>query len=453
MRKINSYNISPSIEVIKWEGEKGKDIEGRIAFLPQNFSTKEFWGEKASLILCGKGYRDPYTGSVIKKGYVIALPLEMISNVKIISASPYLFLTKEKKITIRMPVSYQVKYKNKIIENDVYYSKTFEIEKLKNKNVKEFLSGAFGIPKNKIQARKTVTEEEYRDGYKKHKVIVSIENEKFIVKEEEYEDLRYAPLSVLLEKIPCLECEVIIQFQERPYNEYLLNPHISKEIIISPRKPIFSYYDFLIEPEKFLQLKKREKIKTHEITVKSKIENKEEMSFDEFLSELKDCEIKEIKEEIKEKEERLKEIEKYMHYYAYIPKTKIIKKFSHFYDVKETKKVIDSLPENIWVKIREDVGCDINYIDADYYVSIIIPHQKIDLHFFYYSDKYGTKKGGESEIKIAETTEKDLKEQEKKRENETKNLKKEIEELEKKLNEIKQKNPRKVYKNIVNFLS
>ena len=471
-RPLIEREISPRFEVIEWNGDKGKVADlGRIAFPPRSATQKVFYGKKVSFVFRGMAYRDPYTGSELRKGHVIALPVEVLNDVNIIKAREGLTWISDdfSTVTFEMIFYYEREYRGQNIRGKIKYYKSVPIASVINKPAGKVLSRLFDIPEEKIEfsdGRCDLKEE--RDGYIIKRCELHIRDGKYILKEEQEEDLAYAPLDVLLQKLDSLSVKLYGYFttdsetmQER---RSFLHPCLDDYFTI---KPSVSAYSFKMNSRTLSELLNSGKLEIKKIIMR-KVHTIEEgqryweytnwsgqMSFDDFLEELREYDILKFKEEIDKKTKRIEEINNFKHYYANLSKEHIIQKFHELWKVTH-KGLVEDIDKRAWVKVLEEkVGADISYTEWSYDISIIIPEKQLEIKGYYSEsdDEYACNKGGDYTREKTEITEKELRKQEAERKEEIEKLNKEIEELKERIEEYKKKNPRELYNNIVQFFS
>lgn len=512
------YEVSPCFEVINWQGEKGEVAGlGRIAFLPKSVK-QEFQGRKVSFIFRGRGYRDPYTGSELRKGYVIALPVEMLNDVRVVSVEvdEVLFGEGIDTVQIKMIADYEKEYKGGTIRGRVNYYETVALEKVINRPLKEVISELFSdvIQKaEKIDCHPAwLGERDIRNGYiATHYELSYDENTGYLtLKTKSRECLSYAPLEVLLNRFDSLEVEAVAHYTiEKGVIERWKSSHLHKclenYIWISPEKPVYSCKSFKLSLDEFHELLSTGKIQVTELKMqrihdiyhgvyKSEFcyweeghlkEHSGYFSFDEFLNDLKEYDLKEINEHISRDKKRLEEIESRMHYYIKMTKDEIAEMFRELTGVsmaekiiisfasgeyrsdeeiekdhKEMQKNISEILEKIdreaWVKVlSRDADWSGMYIESKKTISIVIPEKNIEIVVRHkrYTDGYEEESGEFIKYKTneVEITEVELERQEKEREQEIQRLNREIRELEEKKNLIEQKSPKDLYGDIVGF--
>ena len=502
-RPLIEYEISPCFEVIEWQGEKGEVVDlGRIAFPPKSAKQKAFSGRKVSFVFRGRGYRDPYTGSELRKGYVIALPIDVLNDVEITEAKLGLAWISEdfSDVKIEMIVYYEKEHKGKRIKNEISHYKSVSIASIINKPVAEVLSSLFGVPQEKIKYRNVwLDTKKRRDGYVIKKCELRIVDGKFVVKDERKESLYYAPLEVLLQKIDTVSATVYGYFttdndvmQKRTS---FIHPCLEDYFALDPLE---SAHTFDMHSEELRKLLKSGKLEIKEIIMRKvhtifggKREWKYdswngEMSFDRFLQELKDYDVNKLEEQLKNKENYLEEIHSYYkHYYVYFTKEKVVQLFQQlthvsieekiiisftsdeyrteeeinrdYQKIKQSiKEILSQIDKGAWIKVLSIKGSwDGMYNDSKEEISIIIPKKCTEIQVYHkrYTDGYEEESGEfiNYEINRTELTEEQLRKQEMGRKQEVQRLNREIDELKKKIDEIKQKNPRELYNSIVRF--
>ena len=514
------YDIPPCFEVIDWQGGKGQITGlGRIAFLPR--SVKQgFQGRKVSFVFRGRGYRDPYTGGELRKGYVIALPVEMLSDVKIISVKvdEVLFGESIDTVQIKIIAEYEREYKGKTIRGRINHYKSVPLHSVIDRPFKDVISELFPdviqkTPADKIDCYPAwLGERDIRDGYivTHYELSYNKNNGCLTLKTETKECLSYAPLEVLLNRFDSLKVKATAHYTiERGVVEKWKSSHLHKclenYIWISPREPVFSCKTFKLSLDEFHKLLNAGKIQITELKMRrihdiwdgeyhsefcywEKGHLKDHsgyFSFDEFLNDLKEYDLKEIDEHISLDKKRLEEIESNMHFYVRMSKDKIAEMFQELTRVSVAEKIIVSLSsdeyrsdeeiekdykemqENIseilekidkeaWVKVlSRDAEWSGMYIDSEEEISILIPEKNIEVLVRHkrYTDGYEEESGEFIKYNTNETeiTEAELESQEKEREQEIQRLNREIRELEEKKNLIEQKSPKDLYGDIVGF--
>jgi len=464
-RPLVEYEIKPSFEVIDWCGEKGEVVNiGRIAFPPRSAKQNAFSGRKVSFIFRGRGYRDPYSGFELRKGHVIALPVDVLSDVKITEVKlGSAWISKDfSDAEIEVIVYYEKEHKGERVRSRIKRHKSVSIASIENKSVVEVLSSLFSLPGEKIKySNGWLGSRKRRDGYIIRKYELHIMDGKFVVKEEREENLYYAPIEILIQKLDRISATVYGYFttsdSEIKERRSIFHPCLDDYFTVKPSESVRL---FNMNSRKLRELLESGKIKIEEIIMRKvhSIFDGErqwryvgwngEMSFDEFLEEIKKYDIKRLEEQIEEKKKRLEEIESFMHYYANVSKEQIIQKFHRLWEVID-KDIVNIVDDRVWVKI-----INISITEASYSFSIVIPKKQVEIecYFFEAEDEYSEDEG-DYEEHSTNWTEEQLWKQEIEKKQEIERLSKEIEQLVKKTEEIKQKDTRELYDDIVAFFS